>query len=405
MASKEAAVLAAVIENKDVHVILGENPELFGFYKDGMEWIKRHYVHHKSVPSRDLFATEFPDIELPSVEAPSKYYLESLKSEFLTNRMQEIMLKAASAKDTLPPAEILQKMQTSLARLGQYATQSRDLSLIDAEDAAMHFERVREVTDANGGTPGISMGLDAIDSAYVTGMAPGHSIIMMGYTGRAKSMFSAFVAVQAWLQGYKVMIISLEMSPEEYRDRVYAMMSEGMFKISDLSRGDVDPDQFRTWASKKFKDAADFIVVSNEGASVVTPNLVQAKIDTHRPDLVVLDYLQLMQDNAKTQMMTPRMMNLSREIKLMAVSNSIPIISITAVTDEDNDKRDGPPMLSQISWSSAIEYDANLVMAVHRHDDTNSVEVVCRKNRNGDMFGVFYEVDFNAGVWVERFGT
>ena len=403
MASKEAAVLSAVIENKDIHVILGENPELFGHFSDGMEWVRQYYVRHKAVPSRDLFESNFPDIELPQSDAPSKYYLEQLKEQFVTSRMQDIMTKAASAQGTLSAAEVLSKMQVSLAKLGQYTNSVRDLSMIDIDNAAEHFDRVKDVTDANGGVPGISMGLDAIDSAYVTGMAPGHSIIFMGYTGRGKSMFSAYVAVKAWLQGYRVMVISLEMTPEEYRDRVYAMMSEGMFKINDLSRGDVDQDQFRTWAAKKFKDASDFIVVSNEGMANVTPNTIQAKIDTHRPDLVVLDYLQLMQDNAKTQAMTPRMMNLSREVKLLATSNNIPIISITAVTDEDNDKRDGPPMLSQISWSSAIEYDANLVLAVHRHDDTNTVEVICRKIRNGDMFGVFYEVDFNSGLWVERF--
>jgi replicative DNA helicase len=403
VASKEAAVLSAVIENRDIHVILGESPDLFGNYGDAFSWAKNYYVRHKSVPSRDLFHSEFPDIELPEPDAPTKYCLDSLKEQYVSNRMEEIMVKAASSKGTMSAAERLGKMQTALARLGQYTTSARDLNLLDMEDAANHFLRVREVAEAKGGVPGISFGLDAIDSCYTTGMAAGNSIILMGYTGRGKSMFSGHLAVNAWRQGYKVMVISLEMSPEEYRERIYADMSNGKFKISDLARGDVDDDEFRSWATKGFADSSDFIVVSNEGNANITPNLIQAKIDTHRPDLVILDYLQLMQDNAKTQAMTPRMMNLSREIKLLAVSNAIPIISITAVTDEDNDKRDGPPMLSQISWSSAIEYDANLVMAVHRHDDTNRVEVVCRKNRHGDMFCVYFDVDFNAGKWEEAF--
>lgn len=404
MASNEAAVISAVIENKDIHVILGEDMELFGAYGDLFKWSKDYYFRHKSIPSRDIVSSNFPDIDLPDVDAPTKYYLDNLKNNYVNSRIEEIVMKAGAAQSAGRPAgEILTKLQVSLAKLGKFTSTSRDLSLIDAEDAAEHFSRVREISEAKGGVPGISFGLDAIDSAYVTGMAPGHSIILMGYTGRAKSMASAFASVNAWRQGYKVMTISLEMSPEEYRDRVYAMMSEGMFKISDMSRGDIDPDKFRTWSSKAFNGANDFIVVSNEGITDFTPNMVQAKIDTHQPDLVVLDYLQLMQDNAKTQAMTPRMMNLSREIKLMAVSNNIPIMSITAVTDEDNDKRTGPPMLSQISWSSAIEYDANLVIAVHRHDDTNIVEFVCRKNRNGDMFCVYYDVDFNSGLWVEKF--
>jgi len=198
------------------------------------------------------------------------------------------------------------------------------------------------------------------------------------------------------------MIVSLEMSPEEQMERLYAIMSSGLFKISDLSRGDISMDAFDGWSSKRLDKNAPFVVVSSEGITEVTPNVVQAKIDTHHPDVVILDYLQLMKDNAKTQAMTPRMLNLSSEVKRLAMANNIAIISITAVTDEDGDKRDAPPVLSQISWSSGIEYDANLAIAVHRHTGTNIVEVVGRKNRHGDLFDFGFEVDFDAGIWTEK---
>jgi replicative DNA helicase len=193
------------------------------------------------------------------------------------------------------------------------------------------------------------------------------------------------------------------MTPEEYRERVYAMMSKGMFKMSNMARGEVDPDDFRTWAKKKFEGASDFIVVSNEGNSEVTPNVIQAKIDTHKPDLIILDYLQLMTDNGKSPTMTPRMLNLSREIKLLAVNNGVAIVSISAVTDEADDKRDAPPRLGQTAWSKGIEYDAHLVIAVHRHEGTDIVEIAGRKNRHGPLFSVFFQVDFDSGLWVEKF--
>jgi len=306
-------------------------------------------------------------------------------------------------KEGAVSGEVLQKLLTSLSALGQYTFSVRDLSLIDIDSAVEHFEQMAMFTEANDGTPGTATGFDAIDSAYPTGMAAGHFIVLMGYTGRGKSMWSALLAINAWLQGKKVMVVSLEMSPEEYRERVYAMMSEGMFSMSEMARGEVDPDDFRTWATKKFKDSADFVVVSNQGNAKVSPNTIQAKIDTHRPDVVILDYLQLMSDNAETQAMTPRMLNLSRECKLLAVSNGIPVIAITAVTDEDNDRRDGPPMLSQIAWSSGIEYDANLAIAIHLHDESNIVEIVGRKNRHGPLFGCYFSVDFNRGIWTETF--
>jgi replicative DNA helicase len=199
------------------------------------------------------------------------------------------------------------------------------------------------------------------------------------------------------------MIVSLEMSPEEQAQRAYAMMSSGLFTISDLSRGDINIDDFDQWSSKKLTGSSPFVVVSNEGSADVTPNVIQAKIDIHKPDFVILDYLQLMNDNAKTGSMTPRMLNLSREIKLMAVANNIPILSITAVTDEDGDKRDSPPVLSQVAWSKGIEYDANLVLSIHRHTDSNLVEVAARKNRHGDLCDFYFDVDFNRGIWEEKF--
>lgn len=409
VATSEEKVISAVCQNKDAHVILGESPELFGAYEDVFEFIKDHYLRFKSVPSQEVLNDKFGDMGFVETTSPTKYYLDELKNDFLKARLEQIVLKASNALGKgESPKNILDKSQTALAKLGKYTNNVRDLELTNAEEAASYFEKLAEISEGKGGQPGISTGFKSIDSAYSTGMAPGHSIVLMGYTSRAKSMWSALLAVKAWQQGYKVMIVSLEMSPEEYRERVYAMMSEGLFTIDDLSRGDIDPDDFRTWSKKMFEDSTNFVVVSNQGVGEVTPNMIQAKIDTHAPDLVILDYMQLMMDNAKSSTMTPRMMNLSRETKMLAVSNNIPIVSITAVTDEDGDKRDGPPLLSQVAWSHAIEYDANLVIAVHRHDKVNPleddlIEVVGRKNRHGELFDFYFSAKMNKGQWVEKF--
>lgn len=405
MASNEANVVASVLKNGDVFSILGEPDDLFGGWQDVTKYIKEHYQRYRVVPTADMVEDNFGEVVLPDPgNQPTQHYLDALKEEFVGSRIDQISLIAAKAsKEGIPSSVRLEKMQTALAKLTQYTAASHDLNLMDYEAAGESFRQRKEISDASDGKPGISTGFAGLDCVYPTGMAPGHSIVLFGYTGRAKSLWSGLLAVNAWLQGKKVLVFSLEMTPEEYRDRIYAMMGQGIFHMSDLATGDINQDDFREWAKKKFASSNDFIVVSTEGQNSITPNFVESKIEQYQPDLVLLDYLQLMQDNAKSQAMTPRMMNLSREIKLMAVRRNVPIISISSVTDDDNDKRDSPPLLSQIAWSSAIEYDANVAIAVHKYDDTDLIEVVMRKNRHGPLGACYFKADIGRGLWEETF--
>jgi replicative DNA helicase len=236
-------------------------------------------------------------------------------------------------------------------------------------------------------------------------MAPGHLIVMIGWAGRGKTWMSSYLACKAWEQGFKPMIISLEMTPENMRDRIYTMLGSGLFKASDFSKGNINVDDFGNWAKKKFDDTNGFILVSNEGSGNVTPQTVQAKIDQHKPDIVILDYHQLFTDTNNSKSPTERNMNISREFKNLAVRNNIPIIDISAATMSDISNQDGPPLLSQVAWSKAIEFDADMAMAVHRTPDTNIIEVVSRKNRHGTEFDFYLDWDINRGIVKEIYET
>lgn len=403
MANAELEVINAVCKNKDIHVLLtgGNVDEMFTAYGDVWQGIKNYYSQHRTIPDIRVFQNEYSDLESVDVSGVTQHYVDRLRESHIQGELQNIMLKAANSLDKNGANVTYEKMMQALGKLSKFTMSSRDLNLTDADAAAKHFQEIRERAEAMGGTPGISTGFVSIDSAYPTGMAPGHFIVPMGYTGKGKSLFTLLLALKAWEQGFKPMIVSLEMTPEEVRERAYPMVANGMFKISDMARGDVDQDIFREWSKKKFQGMSDFIIVSNEGVNDVTPSFIEGKIDTYKPDLVILDYLQLMTDNANTQGMTPRMMMLSRELKLLAMRTAVPIVGITAVTDDDAGKRDAPPTMGQVAWSKAIEYDANLIFAVHRHEDTDSVEIVGRKNRHGPLFSFMFNVDIDAGKWEE----
>jgi replicative DNA helicase len=370
----EAEVISAVCKNKDISTLLADNvDDIFVSHRDVWEGLKSYYYKYKAVPEAGVLQERFKGFEPVTTKAETGYYLDRLKNEYLTARLKSVILQSGSSLKENAASKVLEQMQSKLAELGRYTNNVRDLDITDYDAAVKHFDAVKQRSAAMGGSPGILTGFEAIDKAYPTGMAPGHLIVAIGWPGKGKTWFTSYLACKAWEQGFKPMIISLEMAPETMRDRIYTMLGSGLFRASDLSRGDINVDDFRSWGEKKFKDKNSFVLVSNEGVGEVTPATVQAKIDQHKPDLVILDYHQLFNDN-------------------------IPIIDITAATADDISDQEDPPMMSQVAWSKAIEYDADMAMAIHKYNNTNMIEVVSRKNRHGNEFDFYLDWDINRGV-------
>ncbi len=398
----EATLISAVCKNKDISTLLADNvDDLFVSHKDIWDSLKSYYYKFKAVPEAGVLMERHKDFEPVDVNAETGYYLDKLKNEYLTARIKNIIIKSGSMLKEDAASRVLAAMQSDLANLSRYTNNVRDLDVTDIDSATRHFESVKTRSSMMGGAPGIVTGFKAIDKAYPTGMAPGHLIVAIGWPGKGKTWFTSYLACKAWEQGFRPMIISLEMSPENMRDRIYTMLGSGLFRASDLSKGDINLDDFGSWGKKTFEGKNSFILVSNEGTAEVTPATVQGKIDQHKPDLVILDYHQLFNDNKRSHSEVERNRNISREFKLLAVSNNIPIIDITAATADDISDQDNPPMMSQVAWSKAIEYDADMAMAIHRYPNTNMIEVVSRKNRHGHDFNFYLDWDLNRGIIKE----
>jgi len=398
----ESAVISAICSNKDIATVMAENvDDIFISYRDVWEGLKSYYLKFRSVPDISVLQEKFKDFEAEPVKGETGYYLDQLKNEFLASRLRDLLMKSGSSLKSEAPLRIMGSMQAELSNLSRLTNAVRDIDLTDYELAEKHIESVKTRSAAMGGSPGIMTGFKALDLAYPTGMAPGHLMVMIGWAGRGKTWFASYLACKAWEQGFRPMIVSLEMTPENMRDRIYTMMGSGLFRASDFAKGSIDMDSFHNWGEKKFTDKQSFILVSNEGAGEVTPATVQAKIDQHKPDIVILDYHQLFNDTKKSNSEVERNRNISRDFKLLAVRNNIPVIDITAATMDDISDQDNPPLLSQVAWSKAIEYDADIAIAVHRVPDTNIIEIVSRKNRHGTEFDFRLDWDLNRGIVKE----
>jgi replicative DNA helicase len=228
---------------------------------------------------------------------------------------------------------------------------------------------------------------------------PGQLGVFLAYPGIGKSWMALYFAVQAWKQGKTPLIISLEMSETEVRNRVFTIMGEGLWSHRKLSNGEVELDMMKKWHTDRIDGRPPFHIISNDSGGEVTPSVIRGKLDQYKPDFVVVDYLQLMNPNQKADNETVKMKNLSRELKLMAISEEVPIIAISSATPDDVKDLSTVPTLAQTAWSRQIAYDADWVLALGRGTNSDIIECAFRKNRNGFMGDFLVQCDFDKGYY------
>jgi replicative DNA helicase len=404
VANVEADLISAVCLNKDIHVVLQSDTDvLFRSHKDIFNGLKSYYQKYRSVPDVEILEKRFNNFESTKVSAQTQFYLDQLRDDYIASNLRSILLSSGSALKTDSGSRVLEKIQKSISDLSGMSNVVKDLDLTDYKLAQKHFDSVRQMTNEFGGTPGIKTGIKSIDAVYPTGFGPGHLAYLIGYTGRSKTFFSMLLASKAFEQGFSPMFISLEMSPQDVRDRVYGLMGEGVFRISSLQKGFVDADALENFGKTTLGTGPKFTVISNEGKGVVTPAVISSKITEYNPDIIFVDYIQLMSDNGKTRNMTERFTNATHELKQLAMSSNKPIVAISAVTNDENHSDETPPRLNQVAWSKAISYDADISISVHKHTDTNIIELFVEKNRRGSQANVFLKCDLDIGKIEETF--
>ena len=228
---------------------------------------------------------------------------------------------------------------------------------------------------------------------------PGQLGVFLAYPGIGKSWLALYFAVQAWKQGKTPLVISLEMSETEVRNRVFTIMGEGRWSHRKISNGEIEIDMLKEWHAKNLAGKPEFHIISNDQGGEINPSVLRGKIDQYRPDFVIVDYLQLMAPNQKSDNETVRMKNLSRELKLMAIGEEVPIIAISSATPDDVNDLSTVPTLGQTACSRQIAYDADWVLALGRGANSDIIECAFRKNRNGFMGDFLVQCDFDKGYY------
>jgi len=394
----EARVISALLSDKQMHVLLQANVEnLLRTHNDVWNFIRLYFDNNGTVPPISLVVEKFRDFQPVENVGATKHHLEELQTEYLNDSLKDILRSAAGEVQTGNGTEALNGLITKTSELKKNTSAIRDIDATDLESAVAYFEKIKEQKET--GQIGIKTGLPGFDNYLPSGIMPGQLGVFLAYPGIGKSWLALYFAVQAWKQGRSPLVISLEMSETEVRNRVFAIMGEGLWSHRKLSNGEVEIDMLKNWHKNKVEGRPEFHIISNDNGGEINPSVVRGKIDQYKPDFVIVDYLQLMAPNQKSDNETVRMKNLSRELKLMAISEEVPIIAISSATPDDVKDLSSAPTLGQTAWSRQIAYDADWVMALGRATNSDIIECVFRKNRNGFMGDFLVQVDFDKGYY------
>ena len=109
-------------------------------------------------------------------------------------------------------------------------------------------------------------------------------------------------------------------------------------------------------------------------------------------DMIVIDYLQLMESEVRTESRQQEISKISRGLKILAKELGCPIIALSQLSRAPEQRTNHRPMLSDLRESGAIEQDADIVMFLYRDeiynpdtDKKNVTEVILAKHRSGEI--------------------
>ncbi len=397
----EAKTLSAVLNDKQVHVLLQANVDtLLLTHNDIWLFIRNYYEQNQCAPPVDVVRQKFNDFDYTAETGATKHHLDELRAQYLNDNVKIMLRNAATEVQNGKANEALDRLIGETANLKRVTSTVRDLDVADVDDAVAYFENIKRLQES--GTHGIYTGLAGFDNYLPAGITPGQFGVLLAYPAIGKSWMALYLAVQAWRNGKSPLIVSLEMTEAEVRNRVYTIIGQGMWSHRKLSRGEVEIDMFKKWMHKTFDGKPSINIISNEGIGDVTPSVLRGKIDQYKPDIVFVDYLNLMSANQRTDNEVVKMKNLSRELKLLAISEEMPIVAISSATPDDVTDMNSVPTLGQTSWSRQIAYDADWLLALGRAANSDVLEAVFRKNRNGFLGEFVVQVDFDSGRFVYK---
>ena len=237
-----------------------------------------------------------------------------------------------------------------------------------------------------------------------SGLQRSDLIIVAARPAMGKTAFALNIAQQSAVKaGSSVIIFSLEMSKEQLGQRLLAMQAR--VEMQKLKQGDLDrKDWDRITMALDELNNTKIVIDDTPGISIMEMRNKCRRLKADQGlDLVVVDYLQLMSMQGKTDNRQQEISTISRNLKLLAREMDCPVIVLSQLSRAPEQRQDHRPILSDLRESGSIEQDADIVIFLYRDDYYNEntdkpgvCEVNIAKHRSGPT-------DKVEMTWVSRY--
>ena len=251
------------------------------------------------------------------------------------------------------------------------------------------FDRLHERMQQEDGISGLPTGFSDLDE-LTNGLQSTELIILAARPSMGKTAFVCNIA-EAVAADYKkgVLLFSLEQSKLELAERLLVIRARvDGHKVRSGNLDEVERDQLMQ-ASSELSEIPLFID-DYPGRTMAQIGAIARRLKRRdQLDLVIIDYLQLIEPEDKNAPREQQIALISRRLKFLCKELSVPIVALAQLNRGVELREDKRPRLADLRESGSIEQDADVVMFLHRadaydpDDRPGEADVIIAKNRSG----------------------
>jgi len=378
MASTEHLLISKVIQTADLSEVIdaGLRPDHFsGEWSDIWLWVLDYWREYSVVPTARVFKQQYADIRLLNAESePFQALVDEIYIAYKHQHLVNAITSALPSLNSNETEEAFNKLSEGLQKASVEVARLRDIDLMESwEGRLAKYEEMRNTPNGLRGIPTGFLGLDRITA----GLRPQQLVTFVGEAKKGKSLMTLIMADAAHNHGITPMYVSFEMSIEEQAARYDAIISG--VPHTRIIRGDLTTqDMERISKALSIRKNMHPFIMTEDTHSLTTVSALAGKVQQHRPRLLIVDGVYLMDDeNGEPKGSPQALTNITRSLKRLAQRFDIPIIGTTQVLSwKLGNKKSRQITAEAIGYTSSFAQDSDLVLGVESDPDIDNQAII-----------------------------